>query len=192
MRKSEKVKKSIRMKNDFVKRIKTVPVRGAEKETGEICVTICPMQKEHVPAVSLLEQSAFSMPWSAQDFLDMVEREGALYLVALYEGEPIGVCGVIDACGDGDISNVAVMKKWRGRGIGRLLLSALMEWGQEIGIRNYTLEVRVSNTAAIRLYESLGFHCEGIRPGFYEKPREDAVIMWKRQAEDGQITMSEL
>ncbi len=57
-------------------------------------LTICPMQKEHVPAVSRLEQETFSMPWSAQDFLDMIEREGALYIVALYEEQPVGVCGV--------------------------------------------------------------------------------------------------
>ena len=180
------------MKDDFEKKIKTVSVCGAEKEAEETFITICPMRKEHVPAVSLLEQAAFSMPWSAQDFLDMVEREGALYLVALHEGRPIGVCGVIDACGDGDISNVAVEEAWRGSGVGRTLVATLMEWGKEIGIRNYTLEVRVSNKAAIRLYESLGFQSEGIRPGFYEKPREDALIMWKRQAEDGQITMSEI
>ena len=153
-------------------------------------LTICPMQKEHVPAVSRLEQETFSMPWSAQDFMDMLERDGALYIVALYEEQPVGVCGVINACGDGDICNVAGAKNWRGRGGGRLLLSTLMEWGRKIGIVNYTLEVRVSNVAAIRLYESLGFQKEGIRPRFYEKPSEDAVIMWKRQAEDGQITMS--
>ena len=180
------------MKDNFEKKIEAVPMRGRGEEAEGKCITICTMRKEHVPAVSLLEQSAFSMPWSAQDFLDMVEREGALYLVALCEGQPIGVCGVIDACGDGDISNVAVEEAWRGRGIGRMVVTALMEWGKEIGIRNYTLEVRVSNTAAIRLYESLGFQSEGIRPNFYEKPREDALIMWKRQAEDGQITMSEI
>lgn len=172
--------------------MKSMPVREARKEIDGAVITVCPMKEEHVPAVSLLEQAAFSMPWSAQDFMDMVEREGALYLVALHEGRPIGVCGVIDACGDGDISNVAVAEAWRGKGVGRMLVAALMEWGKEIGICNYTLEVRVSNKAAIRLYESLGFQSEGIRPGFYEKPREDALIMWKRQAEDGQITMSEI
>lgn len=172
--------------------MKAMPVREVQKEIDGAVITVCPMKEEHVPAVSLLEQTAFSMPWSAQDFLDMVEREGALYLVALYEGRPIGVCGVIDACGDGDISNVAVEEAWRGRGVGRMLVAALMEWGKGIGICNYTLEVRVSNKAAIRLYESLGFQSEGIRPDFYEKPREDALIMWKRQAEDGQITMSEI
>lgn len=179
------------MKANFEKRIKVTLRHGTERAGGTL-ITICPMRKEHVPAVSLLEQAAFSMPWSAQDFLDMVEREGALYIVALCGGRPIGVCGVIDACGDGDISNVAVEEAWRKRGIGRMLVAALMEWGKEIGICNYTLEVRVSNTAAIRLYESLGFQNEGIRPDFYEKPREDAMIMWKRQAEDGQITISEI
>ena len=52
---------------------------------------------------------------------------------------------------------------------------------KKIGIVNYTLEVRVSNAPAIRLYESLGFESAGIRPGFYDKPKEDAMIMWKRQ-----------
>lgn len=170
---------------------KTIRVQGIQGENGDAVITIRPMEESHVPAVSLLEQETFSMPWSAQDFLDMVEREGALYLVALHEGQPIGVCGVIDACGDGDISNVAVAKVWRRRGIGRQLLLTLLEWGRTIGIRNYTLEVRVGNQAAIRLYETLGFQGEGVRPDFYEKPREDALIMWKRQAEDGQITMSE-
>ncbi|MEZ3428654.1 MAG: ribosomal protein S18-alanine N-acetyltransferase [Lachnospiraceae bacterium] len=178
------------MKYSLKEKTATVLQQSKEKDAAKAVVAIRPMQKTHVPAVSRLEQETFSMPWSAQDFLDMIEREGALYVVALYEEQPIGVCGVINACGDGDICNVAVAKNWRERGVGRLLLSTLMEWGKEIGIVNYTLEVRVSNAAAIRLYESLGFQSEGIRPHFYEKPSEDAVIMWKRQAEDGQITMS--
>lgn len=178
------------MKYNFKEKTETVMSQSEKKDAAKAVITICPMQKIHVPAVSRLEQETFSMPWSAQDFLDMTEREGALYVAALYEGQPIGVCGVINACGDGDICNVAVAKSWRQKGVGRLLLSTLMEWGKEIGIVNYTLEVRVSNAAAIRLYESLGFQSEGIRPHFYEKPSEDALIMWKRQAEDGQITMS--
>ncbi len=60
------------------------------------------------------------------------------------------------------------------------LLRYLMEKGDRAGLTAYTLEVRVSNAAAIGLYEKLGFVSEGIRPDFYEKPTEDAVIMWKR------------
>lgn len=169
-------------------RIKTAVIIRSGKEEK---IVICPMRREHVPAVSRLEEASFSMPWSARDFLDMVEREGALYLTAFCEKRLVGICGVIHACGDGDICNVAVEEEWRRLGIAGLLISTLMEWGRESGIVNYTLEVRVSNTAAIRLYEGLGFRGEGIRPGFYEKPKEDALIMWKRQAEDGQITISE-
>lgn len=144
-------------------------------------IHIRPMRTEDVPAISKLEEAAFTMPWSAQDFLNMVDREGSLYVTALSGEEVIGCCGVTNACGDGDINNVVVAEAWRGCGVGKHMLSALMELGREIGIENYTLEVRVSNSPAIKLYESLGFESAGIRPNFYEKPREDALIMWKRQ-----------
>ena len=148
-------------------------------ENKEILVR--PMQKEDVPAISKLEEEAFSMPWKPEDFLDMVDREGSLYVTALCDGKVIGCCGVTNACGDGDINNVVVAEDWRGQGVGKKMLETLMEWGKRIGIENYTLEVRVSNTPAIRLYESLGFESAGIRPGFYDRPKEDASIMWKRQ-----------
>lgn len=144
-------------------------------------ITIRHMQKEDVPAISRLEEAAFSMPWSPAAFMDMVDREDSLYVVAAVGEELIGCCGVTNACGDGDINNVVVAEAFRCKGVGRLMLSTLMEWGREIGIENYTLEVRVSNAPAIHLYERLGFESAGIRPGFYEKPREDAMIMWKRQ-----------
>lgn len=143
-------------------------------------IQVRPMRREDVPAVSRIEAEAFSMPWSFEDFLDILERKDSLYVTAVCEGEVIGCCGVTNACGDGDINNVAVTEEKRGMGVGKQMLATLMEWGNEIGIENYTLEVRVSNEPAIRLYESLGFQSEGIRPGFYEKPREDAMIMWKR------------
>lgn len=160
---------------------------GLEKiyMTDGRAVVIRPMQKEDVPAISRLEEAAFSMPWSAEAFLDMVEREDSLYVTALIEGEPVGCCGVTNACGDGDINNVVVAEECRCQGIGRAMLSVLMEWGRQIGILNYTLEVRVSNAPAIHLYEGLGFISAGIRPGFYERPREDAMILWKRQEENG-------
>ena len=82
--------------------------------------------------------------------------------------------------GEGEISNVAVAEKFRRRGIGRKLMEYMLKEAPSFGIGDLTLEVRVSNAPAISLYESLGFHKEGVRPGFYEKPKEDALIMWKR------------
>ena len=60
------------------------------------------------------------------------------------------------------------------------MMEYMLERADRMGIGDCTLEVRVSNLPAIRLYESLGFKGEGVRPDFYDKPREDALIMWKR------------
>lgn len=141
-----------------------------------------------VEAVSRIEQETFSMPWSPRDFLEMVEADYAYYYVAEVEGEIVGCCGIRNIAGEGEITNVVVASGFRGRGIGRMLMEHMLTEASCHGMRDCTLEVRVSNTPAIHLYESLGFKSEGIRPGFYEKPKEDAMIMWKRQAVHGGFT----
>ncbi|MBO5055502.1 MAG: ribosomal protein S18-alanine N-acetyltransferase [Lachnospiraceae bacterium] len=143
---------------------------------------------EDAEAVSRIEQETFSMPWSARDFLEMVEADYAHYYVAEADGEIAGCCGIRNMAGDGEITNVVVAEKFRQRGIGRSLLEYMLKKAPEFGIGDCTLEVRVSNMPAIHLYESLGFKGEGIRPGFYDKPKEDALIMWKRQEEHGGFT----
>ena len=70
-------------------------------------------------------------------------------------------------------------EKFRGKGVATELLEQLFLRGYERGIENFTLEVRVGNAPAIHLYEKLGVERSGIRPNFYEKPKEDALIMWK-------------
>ena len=102
------------------------------------------------------------------------------YMVAQTGDTIIGGAGMRNIAGDGEITNVAILEEYRGRGYGKKLLTALLEEGTKMGANAFTLEVRISNTPAIRLYESLGFVSEGVRPGFYERPKEDALIMWKR------------
>lgn len=133
-----------------------------------------------VEAVSRIEQETFSMPWKPQDFLEMIEADYAYYYVAEEEGEIAGCCGIRNMAGEGEITNVAVAEKFRRRGIGRALMEYMLKEASRLGMESATLEVRISNTPAICLYESLGFRAEGVRPGFYEKPNEDALIMWKR------------
>ena len=82
--------------------------------------------------------------------------------------------------GEGDVTNIAVFPEYRGRGIGAALTKALIVEGRKRGMNAFTLEVRVGNQAAIHIYEKLGFRSEGVRKGFYEKPKEDALIMWRR------------
>lgn len=138
------------------------------------------LKETDVEAVSKIEQEVFSMPWSPKDFLEMVEADYAYYYVAEEDGEIAGCCGIRNIAGEGEITNVVVAEKFRRRGIGRALMEYMLKEAPLHGIGDATLEVRVSNAPAIRLYESLGFKSEGVRPDFYDKPREDALIMWKR------------
>ena len=128
------------------------------------------LRAEDVPAVARIEAEVFSEPWTERDFLEMVKADYAHYYVAEEAGE---------------ITNVAVAPLFRRKGTGRRLMEYLLKKAPSCGIGDCTLEVRAGNSPAISLYESLGFRTEGIRPGFYEKPREDALIMWKRQEEQG-------
>lgn len=143
-------------------------------------VIVREMTGEDADRASELEELVFSMPWKSSDFLEMIEKTYAHYYVADDAGEIAGIIGLRDVAGEGEISNVAVHPDRRREGIGSLLLKRALDKCRELSITDVTLEVRASNEAAVRLYESFGFKSEGIRPGFYEKPAEDALIMWKR------------
>ena len=154
----------------------------AERERAQELqkITYRRMTPEDVPYISRLEEETFSMPWSADSFLEMIGKEDARYYVAERDGQLLGGCGVLMIAGEGNITNVVVAPEARNQGIATGMLRHLMEEGNREGLTAYTLEVRVSNAAAIHVYEKLGFVSEGIRPGFYEKPAEDAAIFWKR------------
>ncbi len=144
-------------------------------------ISIRELRYEDVDAVCSLEEEAFSMPWHKQSFIEMIENKDALYLVAIEDNQVVGCCGLRSIVGEGDISNIVVKKECQGRGIAQLMLKELMETGNKrFQIESFTLEVRLSNQNAIHIYEKLGFNSEGIRKNFYEKPTEDAMIMWKR------------
>ena len=121
-------------------------------------ITVRKMKKEDLDRVSQIEKECFSTPWSRDSFEDMIDNEAALYMVAEDNGYIVANCGVIIAAGEGDICNVAVDPSYRKRGIAKLLLTTIMEEAsKEMGVLSFTLEVRRSNTAAISLYEKLGF-----------------------------------
>ena len=143
-------------------------------------VIIRPLTEEYVDQVCVLEEEAFSMPWHKESFMEMIANENACYLVALVGEEVVASCGLRHIVGEGEITNVVTKSTMRGQGIGRQILLKLLDEGAKMGAQVFTLEVRVSNTPAIHLYESLGFVSEGIRKNFYEEPTEDALIMWKR------------
>jgi len=138
------------------------------------------MTDQDVAEVAQIEEKTFSMPWSENDFRDMIKQDNMTYMLAEVDGKIIGGAGLRNILGDAEITNVAVLEEYRKNGIGYKILKALIEKSKEMGCLAYTLEVRASNVAAIRLYEKLGFVSEGVRKNFYERPKEDALIMWKR------------
>lgn len=138
------------------------------------------MIETDIEQVSEIENATFSSPWSRQDFIDSLIREDTIYLVAYEEDKILGYCGLWNIVNEGNINNVAVAKEYRGSQIGFKMLTRLIELGNAQKIEAYTLEVRQSNNAAIKLYQKLGFVEEGLRKNFYENPKEDAIIMWKR------------
>ncbi len=143
-------------------------------------ITVRSLKEEDIPRLAEIEAESFSMPWSAQDFRDLLSHSYCNYVVALADGQLAGCSGFSNICGVANIDNVVVAADFRGQGIGQRMLEELIRLGEAESVEAFTLEVRVSNAAAIHIYEKFGFVSEGIRPGFYEKPTEDASIMWKR------------
>lgn len=143
-------------------------------------IVIRDLQEEDVARLAEIEAESFSMPWSEKDFRDLLSHPYCVYVVALADGEVIGCSGFTNSFGVANIDNVVVAPGFRGRGAAQAMLRELIARGEAAQVEAYTLEVRVSNAAAIHVYEKLGFVSEGIRPGFYERPVEDANIMWKR------------
>lgn len=143
---------------------------------GEIIIR--KMQPEDLAEVCKIEKDNFSLPWSEKSFLESMEREDTVFLVALEDEDVAGYIGCYCIAGAGEITNVAVKASHRRKGIGGKLLQKLYEEGAALDTQEYFLEVRESNEAAIGLYLRQGFVKEGIRKNFYEKPVENAVIMW--------------
>jgi len=141
---------------------------------------------EDIDAVTELERSSFSRPWPRSAFKEIVDKKDATYYLAedLDAKIIVGGCVIFHIVDEGDITNVAVAKDYRGQGIATKLLDYAIKQGEEEGILDFTLEVRAGNEPAIRVYEKNGFEGVGIRPGFYEDPKEDALVMWRYHAED--------
>ena len=136
------------------------------------------MAPADVDAVVGIESDAFSSPWSAETFTSLLERPNVELLVLEHEQEGvIGYAVLWCILDQGELANVAVTHRMRGRGLGRHLLACVMDVARERGIETMFLEVRASNQRAHELYRAFGFSDVGRRKAYYEHPREDALIM---------------
>ena len=132
-------------------------------------------------AIERIERESYPTPWSRSMFASELAKPGSLSLGA-FDPDTAGLVGylIISRYVDAwHVMNVAVAPTHRRRGIARVLLDRLFEVTAKDERRGYTLEVRVSNEGAIKLYEALGFKARGVRRGYYTDNREDALIMWR-------------
>ncbi|MCL2577408.1 MAG: ribosomal protein S18-alanine N-acetyltransferase [Defluviitaleaceae bacterium] len=135
---------------------------------------------EHAPAMHAIEAEAFAAAWSEISIKYEIMREDSICIVAIEEnGEVVGHAYMRQILQEGHISNLAVKKSHRQRGIGSMLITDLIKSALEREMTGLTLEVRVSNTAAISLYEKHEFKSEGLRKNYYISPTEDGIVMWK-------------
>lgn len=138
---------------------------------------IVPFEARHVKPAAELERLCFSAPWSEEALREELCNPRAVFRAAEdEEARLMGYIGMHHAGDEGFITNVAVHSFCRRIGVASALLSSLTAYAAEQALARLTLEVRVSNTAAIALYEGLGFTRDGVRPGFYTAPPEDAAI----------------
>lgn len=138
---------------------------------------IVPMDRSHIDQIAQLEQACFSSPWTANMLTDALFDTQASFIVAEdEEGNVLGYAGLHVIVDEGYIDNVAVEPDARRHGVASALLDVFCRFG-EANLAFLSLEVRASNAAAIGLYEKHGFAQVGLRKNYYEKPKEDAVIM---------------
>ena len=140
---------------------------------------IVKMQPEHVAAVAEMERQCFSDPWSEKSVASELDNPLSLWLIAEADGVVAGYVGSQTVLDSADMMNLAVSQDFRRQGIGEQLVNSLTEALAEKGVKTLLLEVRISNGPAKQLYQKLGFEIVGKRPRYYEKPREDALILRK-------------
>ena len=144
-----------------------------------VALYIRALELADLDSIEAIEQRAYPTPWSRSMFASELAKPTSICLGA-FEGDELVGYVINSRYGDAwHVMNVAVDPDRHRRGIATRLLERLFELTDDEEGRGYTLEVRVSNKGAIKLYERLGFERHGIRRGYYTDNREDALIMWR-------------
>lgn len=137
------------------------------------------MTLQDLPQIMLIEQDAFSIPWTSEAFEnELTNNKLAHYMAVELDGKVIGYGGLWLIADEAHITNIAIHSSYRGVGLGKSLVNELIRSAAMLGAAKMTLEVRVKNTVAQHVYRSFGFVEAGIRPKYYADNNEDALIMW--------------
>jgi [ribosomal protein S18]-alanine N-acetyltransferase len=141
-------------------------------------VSIEPMGLEDLPTVQAIEEASFTTPWPPHAYRSEIETNRlAQYIVARVGGQVVAYAGMWMMVDEAHVTTFAVHPRWRRQRIGERLLLTLLDLARGRRAREATLEVRLSNLPARRLYEKYGFRPVGLRPRYYSDDNEDALIM---------------
>lgn len=148
-------------------------------EPGPLEVNLVPMRRRHLRSVLRIEAQVYPRPWSLSLFLsELALRSSRAYVVARVDGMVVGYAGLMLAGEDAHVTTIAVDPLWHRQKIATRLLAHLAHEALNLGARNLTLEVRMSNAPAQALYAAFGFSPAGVRKNYYAETNEDALIMW--------------
>lgn len=137
------------------------------------------MTEEDIPQIAALERQAYSQPWSEQGLKHYLDAGMTMFIVARDEETIAGYAAVLCICDEGNLVSIVVDENYRRMGIASEILDILYEELKKEDVNSINLEVRESNLPAITLYEQEGFEKVGKRKGFYDKPKEDALLYIK-------------
>ncbi len=142
-------------------------------------VEITQMRRRHLRGIMAIEREVYPRPWTPTLFLSEMHAGGTrAYLVALVGKAVAGYGGLMSYGEEAHITTIAVDPAHQRRKIGTRLLYELITRGQDMEAHAVSLEVRMSNWGAQRMYGKFGFRPVGVRKGYYQETNEDALVMW--------------
>jgi [ribosomal protein S18]-alanine N-acetyltransferase len=148
-------------------------------------IVIEPMRLDDLPAVHAIETASFKAPWPPHAYRSELESNRLAHYLVARAGDTVAAYGgmwlMVD---EAHITTFAVHPAWRRQRIGERLLLAFLDLAIDRGAHEATLEVRLSNLAARKLYEKYGFRPVGLRPHYYSDDHEDALIMTTSALDD--------
>ncbi|WP_251391545.1 tRNA (adenosine(37)-N6)-threonylcarbamoyltransferase complex dimerization subunit type 1 TsaB [Mediterraneibacter agrestimuris] len=173
--KAGKIETAMEHQPDYLRVSQAERERAEREKNSKVCVR--EMKYEEAAAVAEMEHQIFPDAWSERGILDTLKNEQTICLTAEKAGRLLGYMFAYTAADEADIARIAVVKESRKQKVGSELMKAFKQIGKARGIRRVLLDVRRSNNTARTFYVKQGFAEDGVRPGFYENPEEDAILM---------------
>jgi ribosomal-protein-alanine N-acetyltransferase len=142
-----------------------------------MAIVIMEMTPYHISGCAALERGCFTEAWSERMLEDECNNQLAHYFTVMDGLFVCGYGGYLSICGEGEITRLAVAESYRRKGFGRMILNEIIKSARALNISEITLEVRAGNAPARALYSNVGFREISKRPGYYQNPAEDALVM---------------